>query len=151
MTSLYLTHLQLKTFTEQDVLDYCQINNINSNNIIQLFLWNNELTDISGVKLFKNVKHLYLENNNIIDISVVKNLNKLQNLDISNNQITDISSVQYLNNLQFLNISNLELKSDQIQYINSLKNLETLLCKNGFEDMSILNELKKNIEIYKYE
>ena len=38
MTSLYLTHLQLKIFTEQDTLDYCQINNINSDKITQLFL-----------------------------------------------------------------------------------------------------------------
>ena len=29
MNKIDLNYLKLKTFTEQDVLDYCQINNIN--------------------------------------------------------------------------------------------------------------------------
>ena len=121
-----LCHLNLKTFTEQDVLDYCLLNNINPDKIIELWLSHNLLTDISGIKLFKNLKRLYINNNKIKDISVIK----------------------YLKDLEILYIHNLKLKSDQIQYINSLKNLRNLWCYNGFKDMSVLDELNKNINVY---
>jgi len=64
-----------------------------------------------------------------------------------NNKLTNILFVKYLNNLKYLNISYLE--SDQIKYINSLKNLKELSCRNGFKDMSVLNQLNKNINIIK--
>ena len=121
-----LSNLKLKTFTEQDVLDYCLLNNINPDKIIELWLSFNLLTDISGIKLFKNLKRLYMNNNKIKDISVI----------------------QYLKNLEILYIHNLKLKSDQIEYINSLKNLKELWCYNGFKDMSVLDQLNKNINVY---
>ena len=74
MNEIKLTSLELKTFTEQNASDYCQINNINPDNITVLDLFNNELTDISGIKLFKNLKELYINYNKIKDISVIKNL-----------------------------------------------------------------------------
>ena len=149
MNQLYLDSLKLKTFTEQDALDYCQLNNINSLKIIELFLSFNELTDISGIKIFKNLKALYLTQNRLRDISVLKDLKNLKELSLKNNQIKDISYIQNLKELRFLNINNLKLESDQIQYINSLNNLEKLWCYNGFKDMNILNQLNKNIEIIK--
>ena len=139
--------LNLKTFTEQDVLDYCQINNINSNNITELYLNNNELTDISGVKLFKNLEVLRLDHNQLINISDIKDLNNLEFLCISDNFIKDISVIKNLKNLKELNIQGLELKSDQIQYIKSLKKLKELWCRNGFKDKSVLKQLNKSIKI----
>ena len=126
MNKIHLPNLELKTFTEQDALDYCSINNINSDNITELDLFNNELTDISGIKLFKNLKELYINYNKIKDISVIKNLT----------------------GLEYLNITNLKLESDQIKYIQYLNNLEELWCNKGFKDMSVINKLNKNIEIY---
>ena len=70
--TIELGNLELKTFTEQDVLDYCSINNINPDNIIILRLDNNNLTDISGIKLFKNLEYLEIYNNELTDISVLK-------------------------------------------------------------------------------
>ena len=95
-----------------------------------LNLFDNKLTDIdiSGIKLFKNLKRLYLNNNQIKNISVLKDLNKLEILNISNNKIKDISVIQYLKNLKSLYIKNLRLESDQVQYINSIKNLENIWC-----------------------
>ena len=172
MKEIYLKELNLKTFTEQDASDYCQINNLYPDNITKLdFSWN-KLTDISGIKIFKNTERIYLYNNQIADISVLKylnnlktlvlndnnkikdisvisNLNKLENLDLSyNNEIKDISVIKDLNKLKILHIDNLELKSDQIQYIKSLKNLHRLWCRKGFKDMKVLNKIYKNIEIY---
>ena len=171
MKEIELNSLKLKTFTEQNALDYCQINNLNSNNIKELSLWNNELTDISEIKIFKNLEELNLcfnkikdisvlkdlnklqdlniSYNKITDISVLKDLNKLETLDISNNEITDISIIMNFKNLKTLDISYLELESDQIKYIKSLKNLAYLWCKKGFKNISGLNQLNKNIKVIK--
>ena len=145
MNEIYLTHLKLKTFTEQDVLDYCLLSNINSDDITELSLPYNKLTDISGIKLFKNLNTLYLNSNELTDISVLKDLNKLENLYINNNKLTDISVLKNLNKLENLDIENLELESNQIEYIKSLKNIKNLWYKNGFKDMSVLKQLNKNI------
>ena len=128
MNEIDLSNLKLKTFTEQDALDCCKINNINADDIIQLNLNNNKLTDISGIRLFKNLKNL-------------------KYLHLYNNQIKNISVIQNFKNLGVLEIVNLELDSDQIKYIQSLKNLKELYCYKGFKDMSIINKLNKNIEI----
>ena len=150
MNKIELKFLKLKTFTQQDASDYCSINNINLDNITELNLTINWLTDISGIKLFKNLISLNLSYNQLTNISVLKDLKKLETLGLSNNEIKDISDIQYLNNLEILNIEELELESDQLKYIQSLNNIQRLYCKNGFKDMSVLNELKKNITIYKY-
>ena len=121
-----LKGLKLKTFTEQNASDYCQINNINPDNIIELDLRNNELIDISGIKIFKNLKQLNLT---------------------YNNKIENIFPIQYLKNLEILNIINLKLESNQLQYIQSLKNLVILHCSKGFKDMKVLKQLNKNITI----
>ena len=146
---VYLTNLDLKTFTEQDALDYCLLNNINPDSITDLYLDDNLLENISEIKLFKNLEYLNISFNKITDISVLKNLTELEHLSIGNNQITDISFLQNLNNLKSLNIRGLELKSDQIQYINSLNNLKELIYYKGFKDISVLNKLNKNIRIIK--
>ena len=141
ITEINFFNLDLKTFTEQDVLDYCQINNINPDNIIKLWLHDNKATDISGIKLFKNLQNLYLYFNQLTDISVIKNLKQLQDLNIGHNKITDISVIQYLKNLEILLIENLKLESDQIQYIKSLKNLKELWCRNGFKNKSVFKSV----------
>ena len=171
MNKIRLGNLQLKTFTEQDAEDYCLLNNINPDNIIKLYLNFNKLTDISGIKLFKNTKELWLYENKLTDISVLKDLKKLKGLylydneltDISvlkyvkdlkylslnRNKLTDISVIQYLNSLEVLSINELKLESDQIKYMNSCKNLKTLYCREGFKDMSVLNQLNNNIKVIK--
>ena len=142
---LQLSNLKLKTFTGQNAVDYCLLNNINSNDITELDLGFNELTDISGIKIFKNVIILWLNRNKIKDISVLNNLNSLKKLYLWKNKIQDISVIQYLNNLELLDIDFLELESNQIKYINKCKNLEDLLCYKGFKDMSIINKINNNI------
>jgi len=146
---IHLKNLDLKTFTKQDAIDYCILNNINIEDIISLDLSsNNRLTDISGIKIFENLQYLDLGINKFKDISVIKYLNNLKILNISyNNEIKDISVLKYLINLEDLNISRLELESDQIQHIESLKNLKYLWGLKGFKDISVLKQLNKNIKI----
>ena len=171
MNYIKLKSLYLKTFTEQDVLDYCQLNNLNSDNITELDLSNNRLTNISGIRHFKNLKILYLENNYITDISVLKDLENLENLDLSYNEIKDISDlknlnklktllinviyitdtsvIKNLNSLETLGINYLNLESNQIKYIQSLKNLKYLYSRNGFKDMKVLKQLNQNLKVIK--
>ena len=149
MDQIKLYNLELKTFTEQNVLDYCQINNINPDDITYLDLSDNKLTGILEIKIFKNLKRLYIGDNKIKDISCLKDLKELRDLYICNNKIKDISVIQYLTKLRLLDIRNLELESDQIQYIQFLNNLKKLFCHNGFKDMSVLNKLNNNIETIK--
>ena len=171
MNKIELVDLKLKTFTEQDAEDYCVINNINPLDITRLDFQFNQLTDISGIKLFKNLEILYLLDNNITDISILKylknlrilnisdnkindinilkDLKKLIKLTINNNKITDISVIKYLIELEGLYMANLRLKPDQVQYINKCKNLKELWCNKGFKDMSVLNNLNKDINITK--
>ena len=130
-------------------MDYCQINNINLDDITELDLSFNQLTDISGIRLFKNIKKLHLWNNRFFkDISKLKDLKNLKFLDISSNQIKDISVIKDLKNLEYLNIRDLELESDQIQYIKLLNNLKTLWCEKGFKDISVLKQLNSNIKLW---
>ena len=169
MNEIHLNNLKLKVFTEQDAEDYCQINNINSDSIIILNLYSNELTDISGIKLFKNLEELYLNYNSIKNINNLKNLTKLQQLYLDNNEITDISVIKYLINLEYLDIGNnyiknisfvknlnnlrildiegLQLQSNQAEYINQCSNLESLNCIDGFKDKSYLKLINNNIEL----
>ena len=71
ITEINLNSLELKTFTEQDVLDYSLLNNLNIDKITELRLEDNELTDISGTKLFKNLEKLNLRKNQLTDISIL--------------------------------------------------------------------------------
>ena len=148
MNKINLQNLKLKTFTEQNALDYCLLNNINPLNITELDLYDNKLTDISGIKLFKNLKELNLAYNKLINISDLKYLKKLKILILFNNNIKDISSIQYLIKLRYLNINYLYLKSNQIEYIKSLKNLKELHSLGGFKNIYISKLLNKNIKIY---
>ena len=142
---IFLSDLELKTFTEQNALDYCFLNNINPDNIIVLILDYNNLTDISGIKLFKNTERLWLAYNNTqIDISVLKDLNNIKDLDLSNNKITDISVIKNLKNLMILNISNNEI--EDISVLKNLKKLKKLiLYNNQITDISVIKNLN-NLE-----
>jgi len=171
MNQINLRGLELKTFTQQDALDYCNINSLNPLNITELSLTDNKLRDISEIKIFKNLEILFLGYNQINDISVLKNLNNLEILylfenkltdisvlknltnleilDISNNEITDISVLKDLNKLEILNIDRLFLDYKQSVYINKLKNLKELQCEYGFKNNVLPDDLNIKAKIFK--
>ena len=125
MKDIFLNNLQLKRFTERDIKDYCILNNLDINTVKYINLGDNELIDISEIKLFKNTEYLYLYNNKIKDISVI----------------------QYLKILIYLDISGLELESDQIEYINDSK-IINLLCSKGFKNKTDIYKIKRTINLY---
>ncbi len=78
-------------------------------NIEALYLYDNQITDISSLKELKDITTLNLSRNQIADISSLKELKKITELHLYGNQITDISSLKELKN-----ITTLDLKKNQI-------------------------------------
>ena len=62
MSKIKLNDLELKTFTEQDALDYCQLNSINFDDITELYLSDNQLTDISVIQNLNTLKYPDIDN-----------------------------------------------------------------------------------------
>ena len=132
MKKLELSNLKLKTFTEQDAIDYCQLNSINPDDIIELNLNDNELTDISGIKIFKNLKNLFCRSNYLTEIK--EDLNNIKNLNLENNSFKDYSFLKDLKKLEFLNIGNNYNSKERklVSILKTIKNLKKLRCANMF-------------------
>jgi len=59
-----------------------------------LYLGNKEITSISGIEHFTNLRILHLNDTPISDISVLADLMQLEFLDLSRTQIEDITALQ---------------------------------------------------------
>ena len=86
--------------------------------ITSLYLWDNQIRDISALSNLPNLKYLNLGSNQITDISALSNLTQLQKLDLSYNYISDISALSGLTNLTELN-----LRNNQISDFSPIKDL----------------------------
>jgi len=107
-------------------------------NLKYLYLENNIIYNIDGLKNLKNLHYLNLSNNKIIDISVLGYLKKLSYLSLNINNIINISVLRYLKNLR-----ELDLSENYIKNISALKNLKDLsylgLNKNFIKKLPYLN------------
>ncbi|MEG4068485.1 leucine-rich repeat domain-containing protein, partial [Microcoleus sp. Pol11C2] len=83
-----------------------------------LYLYNNQITDISFLGSLTNLTTLELYSNQITDISALRSLTNLTTLYLYSNQITDISALRSLTNL-----TTLELNKNQITHISVLGEL----------------------------
>jgi len=120
-------------------------------NLIELNITQNNLTDIDILGKLKNLENLYLDGNNIEDISKLANLNNIKTLFLSQNNIKDIKPIKKLKktlteliigdnpieNVEIIgkltNIISLSLNAveiDNIDFIKKLKNLENLSLNN---------------------
>ena len=111
-------------------------------NLKELNLNSNELTNMTGVIEFDNLEKLYLSNNKIKDITplvkfksetingetrkVVDKESKVKDLRMGNNEIEDISVLSYLSNT----ITYLDLSENHIHHIYSIEVLKNLEPKN---------------------
>ena len=75
----------------------------------ELYLFNNEVTDISGLAGLTGVTRLALESNDISDISPVAGLSNLKWMNLHNNKISDISALAGLTNLTWLDVARNEI------------------------------------------
>ena len=112
--------------------------NINKVEILELI--NEEITDITGLETFKNLKTLDLDQNQITDINAISGLTNLQTLYLNDNQISDISALSGLTNLQTLGL--LDNQISDIDAISGLTNLQWLnLCGNQISDIDAISGL----------
>ncbi|MFP4286249.1 MAG: leucine-rich repeat domain-containing protein [Candidatus Izemoplasmataceae bacterium] len=77
--------------------------------ISTLNLSNKQITNLSGIEAFPNLRILNLENNHVNDLTPLKELNKLEILNLRNNQIVDLNQVniQALKDIETLKELNL--------------------------------------------
>ena len=101
-----------------------------SQNIVELWLNDNKITDITPLLGLTSLEYLNLSNNQIEDISVLENLPNLWVLVLNSNQISDVSSLSELSNLWYLGLNN-----NQITNLNPLYNL------SGLNRLQILDNL----------
>ena len=78
-------------------------------NLTGLYLFENQINDISKVSGLTNLTSLYLSHNQISDISSISGLTNLIWLGLDYNQISDISPVSGLTNLSKLNLNKNEI------------------------------------------
>ncbi|KAL8624205.1 hypothetical protein ACOMHN_046291 [Nucella lapillus] len=148
-----LTHLYLesKHITEVgEELTLCR-------NLMVLYLYDNQLTDIPCLNFNCQLTHLYLQNNNIAKITNLSALTKLSKLYLGGNQITVIEGLENLAQLQELYLENQRLApGEQLLFdprsLHAISgHLEVLnISGNGLEslnDLEILSSLTQFVAI----
>ncbi|MEW9701975.1 stalk domain-containing protein [Paenibacillus sp. SI8] len=112
-------------------------------NLTELFLPQQEITDIGPLRNLYQLKFLALDHNQIKNVCTISSLTKLQKLLISNNEIEDISCLSRLTSL-----TDLLASSNKIQDITPLNKLRIKwldVVNNPVSDVSsitAMNELR---------
>ncbi len=123
---------------DQDLtcLDQLEIINLSYNNIDTFIsIWQprflhtiklhkNQLTDVSNLSDYQNIKNLNLAYNNIQDLNFLKNLTELRTLEVQHNNISSLSWLEKFHQIISINLSN-----NNISYkyqLNNLRNLSSL-------------------------
>jgi len=134
----------------------------NITNVNELYLYNNEITEIKNLDDLDNINKLYLDNNKITEIKGLNSLVNLKILNFCNNQLTEIKGLDNLVNLHSLdlsynyiieikgldnltNLKELHLENNKIREINGLSNLTNLilldLSRNKIKEIIGLDNL----------
>ena len=104
------------------------------------------LTDISDIRLFPNLKKLEIINCDVQDISPLTCLNQLEELNLSSNNIKDISPLSEISTLTVLDVS-----KNQISDFSPVKNLSKLeiaiVDNNKIENFGNLSQMENLKEL----
>ena len=107
-----------------------------------LVLSGKNITDISVLRAFRELKILDLSDNEITDLRPLMELAKLESLDISNNQISDLRPLIGLPALVQLDASSNQIsETTAVGAVEGLRNLD--LSSNPINDYSGLEKLNK--------
>ncbi|MBN2513768.1 MAG: leucine-rich repeat domain-containing protein, partial [Sedimentisphaerales bacterium] len=110
-------------------------------NLTALYLFDNNISDITPLAGLTKLNYLWLFNNNVSDITPLASLTNLITLELFGNNISDITPLT-----GFVNLIGLYLHNNRISDITplaSLKNLKGLgLCNNSISDISPLANLR---------
>lgn len=114
--------------------------------IEDLGLYNNkdediDITDISELKYFTNLRILKLGNTNVSDISVLSKLTNLTNLHLDFTKVSDVKALSGLTNLKVLDL--ISTKVSDVSPLAGLTNLERLHLDNNpsISNVSSLSKL----------
>ena len=114
----------------------------NFRNVKFLFIYKNNLNDLTGLESLENLTALTLIENAIVDISTLAKLEKVERLVLTANEITDVSPLSSLNQLVILGLQNNKINS--VQGFASLSNLEQLLLSfNPIENLEVVKSLPR--------
>ena len=123
-------------YTSDDINTTLTMTQENINNIGGLGLQENDISDLTGLEKFTEIKALDLTNNKIIDIGVLSKLTNLETLKLNENEVTDIGSLSNLTNLTALGIKGNPI--NDISIISKFKKLQYLdLGNNNTTDKDI--------------
>ena len=112
-----------------------------ANNLQELSLSWNDITDFGVITNFIDLKKLDLSGNNVGDISFLSNLVDLEVFNAMGSNISDISVLSNLNKLEILTLNNNSTIND-FDALSELENLRTLrLSSTGINDISVLATL----------
>ncbi len=115
------------------------LKNLTATTVEWLHLGGNQITDMSFLQGFKQLRGLKLNHCNLhdADIAPLQHLTNLEVLDLHNNHLTDINPLQHLINLVFLNLKNNRITDlSPLQRLTTLENIDC--AHNRITDLSTL-------------
>ncbi|MCH3883806.1 T9SS type B sorting domain-containing protein [Tenacibaculum aquimarinum] len=134
----------------------------NINNLNEIFLMDYNISDLTGIEDFSNIKHLQVRNNNLVEIdisSLIKlrtiscNNNKLESIDISNNRNLEILFCKNNNIKEIITTNNpllqsIDFSNNKIEELNFSSNNDLQFISVNNNDLEYLNVKNgHNIEI----
>ena len=135
-----LTELGSKVESSNEGTLTITITKANLETVTTLELNKKQITDVSGIEKFTNLKTLDLEYNNISDITPLSSLTKLTDLRLHSNNISNISPLQTLTNITYLSLGINKIRD--ITPLSALTKLKTLgLGENEISNISPLQTL----------
>jgi len=140
MLGLYYLYVYDKEITNLTGLEYAV-------NLIELDLRYNQISDINAISGLTNLTFLYLTNNQISDISAVSGLTNLTHLYLFYNQISDINAISGLTELTILYLNHNQISD--INAVSGLTNLTSLyLTSNQLKDINAVCGLTNLTTLY---
>jgi Leucine Rich repeats (2 copies) len=131
-TSNYIAGNASGTSIKIDTNNDGQIQVSEALNVVYLRVNNSNISSISGIEYFTNIKYLYCISNSLTTLPI-SNLTQLRLLECQNNQLTDLAAIQNLTQLTDLDFSFNQITSIALQ---NLSNLSFVIAENN-----LLNEI----------
>ena len=127
-----------------------------ANNIGELNINSSDVTNLSGIENFKNLRVINAYGNNISDLEPLRNLTTLIEVNFASNKISNMEPIMGLPNLNFIAMSNNNitdiscLKNRKFKYITDvgLDNNYIDFSNNSKQLETYLNEVLKDIAKY---
>ncbi|MCL2108747.1 MAG: leucine-rich repeat domain-containing protein, partial [Oscillospiraceae bacterium] len=139
LEEVVLVELPAQNITDEQLAELIASGEI-PQNVTNLYLWGNQISDVTPISNLTNLRNLTLGENQITDISPLSELTNLTLLGLNKNPISDISPLGHLTNLTKLGLDDVQL--DNLSPLVNLTNLEYLnLSDTQIIDLSPLSEL----------